>query len=258
MEPSKPAALAAIDPDFPVLSTERSDPESEGQLAVGETHYRHRTPSFSLSPPPKEAQTPATAFTTPWSSPRPVENLSFTDIEKTMRSLHLARDEVNGNGEYFRNEDMQPNSNGVRLPSMGTNGNDLAYILALMGLSQGTHLQGSPLDRELLRPTSAGSAVSDQSVCYSCPSTPGRPSSSAYNIEVEEVSDSDYHNPRFQDAIAQTRTTVANLLRILESSSLLNDPDSHMRKLYEQAQSLRTFESPAAQVVGLVGGSGVG
>ncbi|KAF5018324.1 hypothetical protein F66182_9702, partial [Fusarium sp. NRRL 66182] len=66
-----------------------------------------------------------------------------------------------------------------------------------------------------------------------------------------------FHSPEFQRAFQDAKKLMSNVERTLASSSTHNDPDSTMRKLYQEARTLADFEYPATRTVGFVGDSGV-
>lgn len=79
-----------------------------------------------------------------------------------------------------------------------------------------------------------------------------------HNVVDEEPPQERFHEPAFQQAFASAKSLVAQLIDVLAGSSLHNEPDSNIRKLYLQASDLGSFQYPSTRTVGLVGDSGVG
>jgi hypothetical protein len=79
-----------------------------------------------------------------------------------------------------------------------------------------------------------------------------------HNVADEEPPQERFHEPAFQQAFANAKSLVAQLIDVLARSSLHNEPDSSMRRLYLQANDLGRFQYPSTRTVGLVGDSGVG
>lgn len=67
-----------------------------------------------------------------------------------------------------------------------------------------------------------------------------------------------FHEPVFQQSFSSAKHLMANLVGVLASSSLHNEPDSAMQRLYQQAIDLSRFQYPSTRTMGLVGDSGVG
>lgn len=67
-----------------------------------------------------------------------------------------------------------------------------------------------------------------------------------------------FHEPAFQQSLSSAKHLMANIVGVLASSSLHNEPDSTMQRLYQQAIDLSGFQYPSTRTVGLVGDSGVG
>ncbi|KAM0549840.1 hypothetical protein ACHAPJ_009282 [Fusarium lateritium] len=79
-----------------------------------------------------------------------------------------------------------------------------------------------------------------------------------HNVADEELPDDAFHSPEFQRAFRDTKQLMSSVKIVLESSTLHSDPESTMRKLYQEASRLANFEYPATRTVGFVGDSGVG
>lgn len=90
-----------------------------------------------------------------------------------------------------------------------------------------------------------------------------RQSSSRLSIGPHEVWDEEpprdpFHEPAFQQAFREARGLVAELVEVLGSGVLHVDPDSTMRRLYREAETLARFRCSSTRTVGFVGDSGVG
>ncbi|KAI0431968.1 hypothetical protein F5Y09DRAFT_303069 [Xylaria sp. FL1042] len=99
--------------------------------------------------------------------------------------------------------------------------------------------------------------------------SPGRPgsrsrrSSSRIILEKHDVRDEAPPNDRFslpglQKALGDTKKSMTELVDVLGSSAVGNEPDSIMKRLHGQAKDLSQFESPSRRIVGFVGDSGAG
>ena len=67
-----------------------------------------------------------------------------------------------------------------------------------------------------------------------------------------------FYEPAFQQSFSNAKHLMVNLVRVLASSSLHDEPDCAMQRLYQQASDLSRFQYPSTRTVGLVGDSGVG
>ncbi|KAI1423392.1 hypothetical protein F5Y12DRAFT_757515 [Xylaria sp. FL1777] len=90
-----------------------------------------------------------------------------------------------------------------------------------------------------------------------------RRSSSRNNLEKHDVRNeappNDRFNlPSFQKALHDTRRSMTELVNVLGSSAVHNEPDSVMERLHNQAKNLSQFECPSKRTVGFVGDSGAG
>lgn len=79
-----------------------------------------------------------------------------------------------------------------------------------------------------------------------------------HRVADEEPPHDRFHDPDFQSQLAISKGLVADLVYILESSSLHDEPESRIQALYLQAVALSHYQNPSARIVGLVGDSGVG
>ncbi|KAI0448932.1 hypothetical protein F5B21DRAFT_520908 [Xylaria acuta] len=98
---------------------------------------------------------------------------------------------------------------------------------------------------------------------------PGRPgaqrrrSSSQNNLGKHDVGDEAPPNDRFnlpaiQNALRDTKHLLSELVDVLGSSEVHNEPDSVMKRLHRQAEDLAQFKCPSTRIVGFVGDSGAG
>lgn len=81
---------------------------------------------------------------------------------------------------------------------------------------------------------------------------------SPHNVVDELPPQERFHEPVFQQSFSSAKHLMANLVSVLASSSLHNEPDSTMQRLYQQAIDLSRFQYPSTRTMGLVGDSGVG
>ncbi|KAI3335499.1 hypothetical protein F4824DRAFT_158970 [Ustulina deusta] len=90
-----------------------------------------------------------------------------------------------------------------------------------------------------------------------------RRSSSRSNLGKHDVKDETPPNdrfnlPGFQKALRDTRESMADLVDVLGSSAVRDEPASVVKRLHGQAKDLSQFECPSRRTVGFVGDSGAG
>ncbi|KAH8883504.1 hypothetical protein GQ53DRAFT_699385 [Thozetella sp. PMI_491] len=109
--------------------------------------------------------------------------------------------------------------------------------------------------QRMLSPEASGSSASRQR-------RRSRSSSTAlqqrHEVRDEMAPKQRFHEQSFQDKLRDSKEGVSQLVELLSSSSLHNDPDTMMKRLFKQAEDLSSFQSPATRTVGFVGDSGVG
>jgi ABC-type glutathione transport system ATPase component len=123
------------------------------------------------------------------------------------------------------------------------------------GASQAPATPRPSIERQHLSPTPA-------------PATDGinprrRRSSSALKQPRHEVCDEEpptnrFHQPEFQNAFRDAKQLIADLSAVLATGSLHQEPDTTMKKLYEDSVALSSFRCPETRTIGFVGASGVG
>ncbi len=67
-----------------------------------------------------------------------------------------------------------------------------------------------------------------------------------------------FNLPGFQKALRDTRESMADLVDVLGSSAVRDEPASVVKRLHGQAKDLSQFECPSRRTVGFVGDSGAG
>jgi hypothetical protein len=77
-------------------------------------------------------------------------------------------------------------------------------------------------------------------------------------VADEEPPANRFDQPVFQQALHDAKNLMTDLSNVLASSRLHREPDSKMKKLYEEALELSTFQCPSTRTVGFVGDSGAG
>ncbi|KAI0147476.1 hypothetical protein GGR57DRAFT_515724 [Xylariaceae sp. FL1272] len=90
-----------------------------------------------------------------------------------------------------------------------------------------------------------------------------RRSSSRTLQEIHKVEDEvpprdRFNDPSFQRALDGTRQMMTELLSVMRSSDVHNEPDSQMQRLCGEAERLSQFQCPSTRTVALIGESGVG
>lgn len=90
-----------------------------------------------------------------------------------------------------------------------------------------------------------------------------RRSSSRINTVIHHVQDEEppqdrFHEPAFQLAFRDARSSMSELADVLGNNSFQIDPDSTIQRLHKEAKDLASFQSPSSRTVGFVGDSGVG
>jgi hypothetical protein len=79
-----------------------------------------------------------------------------------------------------------------------------------------------------------------------------------HDVVDEELPHDRFHDPTFQLAFSDAHRFVSELADVLSTSSLSNEVDSTMRRLYVEGKKLAQFQCPSTRTVGFVGDSGVG
>lgn len=74
----------------------------------------------------------------------------------------------------------------------------------------------------------------------------------------EELPPDAVHSPEFRQAFQSSKQLMSNMEAVLGSSTLHNDEDSTICRLYREAVNLAAFQYPSTRIVGFVGDSGVG
>jgi hypothetical protein len=142
----------------------------------------------------------------------------------------------------------------TRLSSPASNLGMSDMAAALDGVATGSDYPASRLSPEY---QGIGGQPSNQA------SSRRRRSSSRISIPSHDVRDEEpphngFHEPIFQQAFGDAKMLMVELVDVLGSSSLHNDADSTMRRLYKQTTDLAHFQCPSSRIVGFVGDSGVG
>ncbi|KAB5551088.1 hypothetical protein GE09DRAFT_1174162 [Coniochaeta sp. 2T2.1] len=83
-------------------------------------------------------------------------------------------------------------------------------------------------------------------------------SSPRHEVSDEEPPENRFHQPEFQNAFCETKQLIVGLSNVLASNQLHSEPDTTMRRLYDEASELGAFSCPDTRTVGFVGDSGVG
>lgn len=150
---------------------------------------------------------------------------------------------------------------------MTPNGGNAAPSSPILGLTAGMATIGLGPDdlqsRTHLSPRSPSPGMVMGDVASSPGSISRRRSGSHVNPTPHNVADEEppherFHDPDVQSQLTASRGLIDDLVYILESSSLHNEPESRIRALYLQAVALSQYQNPSARTVGLVGDSGVG
>lgn len=180
--------------------------------------WRVPTPAVSISPPPS-----LTATTRSF--------VAASDVESTRLTSGL--EEL---GIASRRSSQQPRD-GLDLRDIGAAIDDLAQGAGTLRAS------GPPV-------------VSPRG--YSRRRSSSRRRLVIHNVEDEDPPDDEFHSPAFQRRLSQARSILQDLTRVLSSSPVLLEPDSTIKRHYEEAETLRNFRPLSGRTVGLVGDSGVG
>jgi hypothetical protein len=79
-----------------------------------------------------------------------------------------------------------------------------------------------------------------------------------HEASSEPPPESRFHQPEFQEAFLSAKRLMSDLSDVLSSNQLHHEPDSTMKRLYDEARELSAFVCPDTRTVGFVGDSGVG
>ncbi|KAI8626695.1 hypothetical protein F5Y19DRAFT_445793 [Xylariaceae sp. FL1651] len=79
-----------------------------------------------------------------------------------------------------------------------------------------------------------------------------------HDVADETLPDDHFNDPAFQRVFREAKTLMHELVDILGSSEVHNQPDSVMQRLHGQAQDLARFQCPSSRTVGFIGDSGAG
>lgn len=79
-----------------------------------------------------------------------------------------------------------------------------------------------------------------------------------HQVHQEEPPPDSIHSDQFQQAFSDSKTLMAEMEEVLQSSPLHADQNSTIHRLHHEAAELASFQYPSSRIVGLVGESGVG
>ncbi|KAI3337499.1 hypothetical protein HD806DRAFT_476847 [Xylariaceae sp. AK1471] len=217
-----------VSPDTPLPSIENAPNDEES--------YYLSTPSTSHARLPTVSLPPSEKMLTPTSDGRSVTYDRDSDIDSDINSLSA------------RVEEMR-----FSTPRTVTDLSDVADVPP-EGVTGGNDRRSS-----LLTPRSPGSVSPSPRLS----SAYRRRSSSRNKIQPHEVKDESppndrFNDPGFQKAFGDTKKYMRQLVDVLGSSTVHDEPDSVMQRLHRQAESLAQFQSPTKRIVGFVGESEVG
>ncbi|RYC53741.1 hypothetical protein CHU98_g12467 [Xylaria longipes] len=229
----------------PVSSAPRSVTD---QYTVPRTQFDFRvSPDTALASTESSSTSEATYnISTPSTSTARVPLLSLTPSGSTsghdsnLENVGRERDTISASDAQLE---------GLHFPSTKS-GMDMTGVAdALQAVATGRDSRSSPL----LDPTPPPGRLSARR----------RRSSSRINLEKHDVGDEAPPNDRFnlpavQNALRATKDLMSELVDVLGSSAVHNEPDSVMKRLHRQAEDLTEFKCPSTRVVGFVGDSGVG
>ncbi len=179
------------------------------------------------------------------------DDLAAVRLDSTS-SLSLPSDQEQDSRGSAAN--VQEITSALRQIVVNTPPRDPAAFHVAQAASRSTHLSPSP-------EPSAGRALSPSAT----PSRSRRRRSSRLTPVRHEVSDEQppeerFHNSQFQTALRDARALMVRMADVLatSASSMHNEPDTTMKRLFKTAQDLSRFEGPETRTVGFVGDSGVG
>lgn len=194
---------------MPSVEDGRAFSEASASSHSTEGHYRFRTPSVSVSPPPSARDGRGEAGNAQSLEQRPLASLA---------ELTTAIDDVRTNPRY-------PEAGSSRLNP--------------------AHTYGAPGRPTSPRPKSTRSRRSSSR-------------SPRHDVTSEEPPQDAFYDENFQQAYMRTKRLVRDLSSALGSSTLHQELDSAMGKLYDTSVRLADFQHPTNSMVGFVGDSGVG
>jgi len=234
---------------------------------------RARSPSFSFTPPTSEERTVFTPSSTSASGGLPAEGRASSQVSSLngrIAALGISRDNTPRQSLSRGEASFNPGSghdHSSTTPDLNPDGGNAAPSPSVRGLTAGMATIGLGPDdvpsRTHLSPQSPSPAMVMGDMASSPGSTSRRRSSSHVNPTPHNVADEEppherFHDPDVQSQLTASKGRIDDLVYVLESSSLHNEPDSRIRALYLQAVALSQYQSPSARTVGLVGDSGVG
>ncbi|KAI0867597.1 hypothetical protein GGS24DRAFT_485128 [Hypoxylon argillaceum] len=79
-----------------------------------------------------------------------------------------------------------------------------------------------------------------------------------HNVRDETPAKDRFNIPAVQKALRNTKSLMSEMVNVLSSSTVHNEPGSVMARLRRQAEDLAQFECPPTRTVGFVGDSGAG
>ncbi|VUC28222.1 unnamed protein product [Clonostachys rosea] len=88
--------------------------------------------------------------------------------------------------------------------------------------------------------------------------SPSASYSAPHNVHDEPVPEDIFHSTGFQQALRDAKRLTSDLKTVLDDAPLLQDHESTIAKLHEEAVKLASFEYPTSRRIGFVGDSGVG
>ncbi|KAH8648902.1 hypothetical protein BGZ60DRAFT_422535 [Tricladium varicosporioides] len=110
----------------------------------------------------------------------------------------------------------------------------------------------------LLRPQSPSMGDSPSQSRASRRRSSSRINKPPHNVADEELPKERFHDSAFQQAFLHAKQVMLEFTNVLSNGSMLNDPDSTMKRLHEEARNLARFHCPSTRTIGFVGDSGVG
>lgn len=217
--------------DVPLHSTE-STPEAafvfSGHSTETSSAFNFRTPSISVSPTPEPEQREYTFSPIPGPRPLPPSREQTSDeIRDGLAQLH-----VDASGAL---SDLQSLSSAL---------NDVPLA------------QAEPTPR-LSVTAPAGHAGRGR---HSRETTPRRKSGSilSYDVANEEYPNDPFNSAEFQSALLDAKAVAQKLADVLSSSTLHQEEESAVHRLYNDSLTLANFKPSETRTVGFVGGTGVG
>ncbi|KAJ6789790.1 hypothetical protein PWT90_02340 [Aphanocladium album] len=217
--------------DVPLQSTE-STPEAafvfSGQSTETSSAFNFRTPSISVSPTPEPEHREYTFSPIPGPRPLPPSREQTSDeIRHGLAQLH-----VDASGALSNLQSLSSALNGVPLA------------------------QAEPTPRSSLTAPAGHAGRGGRSG----QTTPHRRPSSvlAYDVANEEYPNDPFNSAEFQSALLDAKAVAQKLADVLSSSTLHQEEESAVHRLYNDSLTLANFRPSETRTVGFVGGTGVG